>query len=158
MAKHIGFYATAALAASTGLTDHGRVNADVRRLAHDFVTVDAAQDDTISLGLFDWDILLDDLSIFDFDDLGTGITASIGDKTYPTALCNAQDVATAAGQAKVLKSTTLANRKKPLWGLLGYASKDAAKAVGASCELLLTLGGGNPTSGTVAWSIYGSPQ
>lgn len=158
MAKHIGAYATLALAASTGLTDHGRINADVRRLAHDYVTVDAAENDTVSLGLFDWDILLDDLSHLDFTDLGTSVTLDIGDVTYPAALVDGQDVATAAGSVKLLKSTAIDNRKKPLWGMLGYASKEAAKAVGARCELLASIKDANPASGTLAWSIYGSPQ
>lgn len=159
MTKHIGAYATAAAATSTGLNDKDRVNGEVRRLAHDYVTVDAAADDTIRLGYFDWDTLLDPVqSVIEFDDLGTGVTMDVGDVTYPAALVDGQDVATAAGTVSPVKSVAAANRRKPLWGMLGYASLAAAKAVGARCELLASLKDANPASGTVAWSIYGSPQ
>lgn len=159
MPKFIGSYATAAAATSAGLVDQGRAGGRVCRLAHDFVTADAAQNDTIQLGYFDWDTLLDpELSVVEFTDLGTSVTMDIGDVTYPDALCAAQDVATAAGTCNPLKSVTIANRRKPLWEMLGYASLAAAKLIGARCELLATLEGANPASGTVGWTIYGSPR
>lgn len=159
MTKHIGAYATLALAASTGLTGEGRVNSPVRRLSHDYVTVDAAQNDTISLGFFDWDTLLDpELSVVEFTDLGTSVTMDIGDVTDPDALVAAQDVAAAAGTCNLLKSVTIANRRKPLWEMLGYATLAAAKLVGARAELLATLEAADPASGTIGWTIYGSPQ
>jgi hypothetical protein len=71
-------------------------------------------------------------------------------------------VATAAGSVSLLKSVAIANRRKPLWQLAGYASlqaaKDATIADGSRAELIATLKGANPASGTIAWSIYGSPQ
>lgn len=159
MAKLIGLYATAALATSAGLIDQGRAGGRVCRLAHDVVTADAAQNDTIQLGFFEWDALLDpELSVVEFTDLGTSVTMDIGDVTYPDALCAAQDVATAAGTCNPLKSVTIANRRKPLWEMLGYATIAAAKAIGPRCELLATLEGANPASGTVGWTIYGSPK
>lgn len=159
MANHIGAYATAAAATSTGLNDFGRKNGEVRRLAHDYVTVDAAENDTVTLGQVDWDTVIDDvLSTIEFSDLGTSVTLDIGDVTYPAALMDGQDVATAAGSALICKSVAIGNRKKPLWGMLGYASLAAAKLIGARCTLLASIKDANPASGTLAWSIYGSPQ
>lgn len=159
MAKVIGIYATAALAASSGLTDQARVGGQVRRLAHDVYTGDLAQDDTVSLGKFDWDTILDPtLSIVEFSDFGTSVTLDIGDVTYPAALCDGQDIATAAGTANPLKTVSIADRRKPLWQMLGYATLAAAKAVGARCELLASFKDANPASGTLGWTIYGSPQ
>lgn len=159
MTKHIGVYAALAAASSAGLTDAGRINAQVRRLAHDYVTVDAAQDDTIKLGQFDWDTLLDPtLSIVEFDDFGTSVTLDIGDVTYPAALLADQDIATAAGTVNPLKTLTIAKRRQPLWQALGYASLAAARAVGSRCELLASFKDANPASGTLGWTIYGSAQ
>lgn len=159
MPKFIGLYATAAAAASTGLVADARVNSPVRRLAHDVVTADAAQNDTVSLGSFDWDTILDpDLSIVEFTDFGTSVTLDIGDVTYPLALLDSQDIATAAGTVNPLKSVTIANRRKPLWSMLGYASLAAARLIGARCELLAKFMDANPDSGTLGWTIYGSAQ
>lgn len=159
MAKVIGIYATAAAATSTGLAAHGRINGEVRRLAHDVYTGDLAQNDTVSLGHFNWNTLLDPaLSIVEFSDFGTSVTLDIGDVTYPAALCDGQDIATAAGTANPLKSVTVANRRKPLWEMLGYASLTAARAVGQRCELLASFKDANPDSGTLGWTIYGSDQ
>ncbi len=159
MPKFIGSYATAAAATSAGLVDQGRAGGRVCRLAHDFVTVDAAQNDTIQLGFFDWDTLLDPtLSVVEFTDLGTSVTMDIGDVTYENALCAAQDVSSAAGTINPLRSVTIANRRRPLWEMLGYATLAAAKLIGPRCELLAKLEGANPDSGTIGWTIYGSPR
>ena len=159
MAKLIAAYATAAAAANPALNDQARVGGEVRRLAHDYITADAAADDTVQLGFVDWDTVIDDvLSEIQFSDFGTGVTLDIGDVTYPAALMDGQDVAAAAGSALIAKSVAIGNRKKPLWGMLGYASLAAAKLIGARCELLATFKDANPDSGTLAWSIYGSPQ
>ncbi|MBX9707223.1 MAG: hypothetical protein K2X61_04735 [Caulobacteraceae bacterium] len=159
MATVIGVYATAALAASTGLVADARINSPVRRLAHDVYTGDLAQNDAVSLGKFDWDTILDPaLSIVEFTDFGTSVTLDIGDVTYPTALCVDLDIATAAGTANPLRSVSIADRRKPLWSMLGYASLAAAKAVGARCELLASFKDANPASGTLGWTLYGSAQ
>lgn len=114
--------------------------------------------DTISAAVLAWDTILDPYgSDFSFDDLGTGNTLSLGDVTYPNALCNAQDVATAAGSAKACKSVDIANYFKPLWQMLGYADIDAARAVGKQCELLFTINSAAAT-GTLSWRFKGSPQ
>jgi hypothetical protein len=159
MAKVIGVFATAALAASSGLTDQARVGGQVRRLAHDSYTGDLAQNDTVSLGELDWDTFLDPaLSIVEFSDFGTSVTLDIGDVTSPSALCADLDIATAAGTANPLRSVSIANRRLPLWQMLGYASLAAAKAVGSRCELLASFKDANPASGTLGWTLYGSPQ
>jgi hypothetical protein len=159
MTKFLGVYATLAAASSAGLIDQARAGGRVCRLSHDYQTMDAAQNDTISLGEFDWDTLLDpELSVVEFTDLGTSVTMDIGDATFPDALVAAQDVATAAGTCNLLKSVSIANRRKPLWEMLGHATIAAAKLVAARCELLATLEAANPVSGTVGWTIYGSPQ
>lgn len=159
MTKHIGAFATLALAASSGLTDQARVGGQVRRLAHDYVTVDAAENDTVKLAVLDWDTLLDPtLSIVEFDDFGTSVTLDIGDVTYPAALCDGQDIATAAGTANPCKTLTIAKRRQPLWQALGYATLAAAKLVGSRCELLASFKDANPASGTLGWTLYGSPQ
>lgn len=114
--------------------------------------------DTVQLAVVPWETVIDPYqSDFSFDDLGVGVTFSIGDVTNPTALCNAQDVAAAAGTAKVCKSLDIANYFKPLWAALGYASLAAAKAVGAQCELLGTIGAAAAT-GTLSWQIKGQKR
>lgn len=124
-------------------------------LIRDTIELSAAAADTVSLGSFDWDTVINPLnSTFWFDDLGTGNTVSIGDITYPNALCNAQDTATAAGSALVLKSVDIANYFKPLWAQLGYASLAAARAVGARCELLAKVNSA-AAAGTLTWQIVG---
>jgi hypothetical protein len=159
MAKVIGVFATAALAASTGLVADARINAPVRRLAHDNYVGDLAENDVVSLGKFDWDTILDPaLSIVEFTDFGTGVTLDIGDVTYPTALTDGQDIAAAAGTVNPLKSVSIANRRKPLWSMLGYATLAAARAIGPRCELLASFKDANPDSGTIGWTLYGSAQ
>jgi len=114
--------------------------------------------DTVSAAVLAWDTIIDPYgSDFSFDDLGTGNTLSLGDVTYPNALCNAQDVATAPGTAKALKTVDIANYFKPLWQILGYADIEAARAVGQRCELLFTINAAAAT-GTLTWRLKGSPQ
>ena len=105
------------------------------------------------------DTLLDDLSSVDFDDMGTSVNVDIGFLNDPDALCDGQDVSTAAGNVKLMKSVTIANRTKPLWALAGYASKQAAIDAGyEKATVTLTFVDANPASGSLAWHIYGSPQ
>lgn len=166
MAKFIGAILGAAHAAISGaagsLVDPFYCNGRVARMLSDYWTGDAAQDDQISLGFVDWTTRFDAISTIDFDDMGTSITLDVGVALDTDCLIAAQDVATAAGSVSLLKSVAIANRRKPLWQLAGYASAQAARtatvAVGGRAELLATLKGGNPGSGTLAWSIYGSPQ
>lgn len=159
MPKFIGAAATAAAAANPPLNDQGRINGQVRRLAHDSWNGDAAQNDTVSLGFVDWDTLMDPtLSTLAFDDFGTGVNLDVGDVTYPAALTSGQDISSAAGSINPLRSVSIANRRRPLWQMLGYASLAAARAVGPRAELLATFKDGNPGVGTLAWTLYGSAQ
>lgn len=174
MTRFIGAVLGAAHAAQSGaagsLVDPFFNNGRVARILGDFWTGDAVQDDTISLGYVDWSTRFDAISTIEFDDMGTSITLDVGvavnalnvGATAPACLISAQDVATAAGTVSLLKSVGIANRRKPLWQLAGYASaqiaRDATKADGGRAELIATLKGGNPGAGTIAWSIYGSPQ
>lgn len=116
----------------------------------------AAAADTVSLGKVDWETIIDPTAASSiwFDDLGTGQTISIGDATFPNALCNATDTSTAAGTALVMKSVDVANYFKPLWQILGHASLAAAKLVASSCELLATNNAAAAT-GTLTWQIIG---
>ena len=126
----------------------------------DYYTGDAAQNDVLVLAEdLKWDTLLDDLSSVDFDDMGTSVNVDIGFLNDPDALCDGQDVSTAAGNVKLMKSVTIANRTKPLWALAGYASKQAAIDAGyEKATITLTFVDANPASGSLAWHIYGSPQ
>lgn len=102
-----------------------------------------------------WETVIDPyLSDFSFDDMGAAQTLSIGDATFPTALCNAQDTGTAAGTAKVMRSVDIANYFKPLWQVLGHASLAAAKLVAPACTLIGTTAT-NAATGTLVWQIHG---
>lgn len=166
MARYIGAILGAAHAANSGaagsLTDPFFCNGRVARMLSDYWTGDAAQNDYVSLGYVDWTTRFDAISQIDFDDFGTSITLDVGVAADPDCLVAAQDVATAAGSVSVLKSVSIANRRKPLWQLAGYASAQAARAAtvkdGGRAELIATFKGGDPASATLAWSIYGSPQ
>lgn len=166
MARFIGAILGAAHAAANGaagsLVDPFYNNGRVARMLSDYWTGDAAQDDVVSLGYVDWTTRFDAISQIDFDDMGTAITLDVGVALDPDCLIAAQDVATAAGSVSLLKSVAITNRRKPLWQLAGFASlqaaKDATVADGGRAELIATLKGGNPGAGTIAWSIYGSPQ
>lgn len=174
MARFIGAILGAAHAATTinanPLTDPYFHNGRVARILKDYITVDAAQNDYVSLGYVGWDTRFDEISALNFDDFGTSITLDVGVASNtanvgagaPACLINGQDIATAAGSVAFMKSVGIANRHKPLWQLAGFASfqaaKDATVADGGRAELIATFKGGDPTSGTLAWSIYGSPQ
>lgn len=174
MAKFIGAILGAAHAATSGavgsFVDPYFTNGRVARILKDVWTGDAAQNDTISLGFVGWDTRFDGVSTIHFTDLGTAITMDVGVAAIATVnaagaaacLVNGQDVATAAGTVGLLKSVAITDLHKPLWQLAGFtslqAARDATTADGSRAELLATLKGGNPDAGTVAWSIYGSPQ
>lgn len=164
MAKHLGVRVATVVAAAAASGAFAGVNSayaggEVRCLARDYVTVDAAENDTVSLGTFDWDtVIYDGPSLFQFSDFGTSVTLDIGDATYPAALVDGQDIATAAGEARILKSVAIASRSAPLWQMLGHATLAAAKAIADRCELLASFKDANPASGTLCWEIFGSPQ
>lgn len=174
MARFIGAILGAAHAAANGaagsLVDPFFNNGRVARILGDYWTGDAAQNDVVSLGYVDWSTRFDAISTLDFDDMGTAITLDVGVASNAanvgagavSCLISGQDVATAAGSVGLLKSVAIANRRKPLWQLAGYASaqaaKDATVSDGGRAELIATLKGGDPGAGTIAWSIYGSPQ
>lgn len=132
-------------------------NSSDKILVRDTIELAASAADTVQLGYAPWETVIAPASTFYFDDLGTGCTLSIGDVTYPNALCAAQDVATAAGSALVMKSVDIANYFKPLWQVLGYASLAAAQAVGSRCELLATVNTA-AAAGTLTWQIAGNPR
>jgi hypothetical protein len=159
MTKHIGSLVGAAVAASSwqGLNPAYR-NGRVARLVKDYITVDAAQNDTVSLGFFDWRTVFDEHSRINFGDAGTSVNLDVGDVTNPDGLIDGQDISTAAGNVELLKSVAIGDRHKPLWQMLGYSTIDDALAVGAQCELLATFMDANPASVTLAWTFYGSPQ
>lgn len=123
-------------------------------LIRDTVELAAAPvDDTIWLGKFPSNTILDpDGCKVWFDDLGTSVTLDIGDVNDPNGLLAAQDVATAAGSASVMKSVDIANYFKPLWAQLGYT-----KDPGGLIELYGTIKGAAAT-GTVSWQLKGSPR
>lgn len=124
-------------------------------IMRDKIEAAAAATDQIQIAKVPWETILDPFgSDFSFDDLGTGTTLSAGDVTYPNALCNATDVATAAGTAKLMKSVDINNYYKPLWETLGYASLAAAKLIGAQCELLFTVNTA-AAAGTLVWQVKG---
>lgn len=173
MTRHIGAILGAAHAATSGaagsLTDPYFCNGRVARIARDYITVDAAENDTVVLGHFDWATRFDALSVLEFSDFGTGISVDVGVEVGPTdgaadpdCLVDGQDVATAAGSCSLLKSVVIADRHKPLWELAGFSSaqvaRDATTANGGRATVIATLLGGDPDSGTLSWSFYGSPQ
>lgn len=157
MAKFFGSLIGSIISAaqSVPLVSVAYAGGEDRVLARDTIELAAAAADTVSLGNFDWETILNPVtSVFWFDDLGTGNTVSVGDIGFPNALCNAQDTSTAAGSALIMKSVDIANYWKPLWQVLGYASLAAAKAVGKQCELLAKVNSAAATN-TLTWQICG---
>lgn len=127
-------------------------------LARDTIELAASATDTVQAALLPWETVLNPYTCdASFDDLGTGTTLSLGDITYPNALCNATDVATAAGTIKAMKSVDIANYFKPLWQTLGYATLAAAQAVGAQCELLWKINTA-AAAGTLSWQLMGTKR
>ncbi|HYE47304.1 MAG TPA: hypothetical protein VEA44_16185 [Caulobacter sp.] len=159
MTAYIGaLYGAAHAAASWQGLNPAYRNGRVARLVKDYWTGDAAQNDTVSLGFFDWGTVFDEHSRINFSDFGTSVNLDVGDATNPDGLIDGQDISTAAGNVELLKSVAIGDRHKPLWQMLGHASIDAAKDIAPQCELLATFMDANPASGTLAWTIYGSPQ
>ena len=124
-------------------------------LVRDTITLAAAPiADTISLGVFGWETVLDQYDCFLSNAaLGASTTLSIGDVTYPAALDAAFSTSSAA-QKTLCSAVTIGNYFQPLWSLLGYATLAAAQAVGLQCELLATIGGAAAT-GVVTWRFTG---
>jgi hypothetical protein len=124
-------------------------------LCRDTILLAAAPaNDTIQLAIVGWETILAPGSMIWFDALGAATTLSVGDITYPTALVNAQDTHTAAGNVNASKNLTIDKYFQPLWQALGYADLKTAQAVGAQCELLGKIGGGAAT-GNVTWNLSG---
>lgn len=126
-------------------------------IIRDTIELNTVANDTVRLAVLDWDTVLSPGGQFYFDDLGTGCTLSVGDITYPNALCNAQDVATAAGSALIMKSVDIANYFKPLWQVLGYPTLAAARLVGLQCELLFKVNTA-AAAGTLTWQLHGQKR
>src|SRR4051812_12390423 len=90
---------------------HGLDRATDHVIVRDTIELAAAAAATnIQAAVLGWESILDPYqSDFSFDDMGAGaVTLSLGDVTYPNALCNATDVNAAAGTAKALKSVDVA--------------------------------------------------
>lgn len=172
MARFIGAVLGAAHAANSGmpgsLTNPAYHNGRVARLARDLWTGDAAQNDDVELVNLKWDTVLDDLSYIDFGDAGTGVNldvgfaVAVGGVADVDALVDGQDISTAAGQVKLLKTVAIENRHKPLWQLAGFtslqAARDATRKNGGLAKLIATFVDANPGAVTLSWAIYGSPQ
>lgn len=157
MTKRYGvFVGTPKQAFPTQMVDMGFENAADVILVRDKITLAAAPAaDVISLGVFGWESMLDpDKCIFAHDDLGASVTLAIGDITTPAALFAATSAHSATSNIAMLGAISNANAYKRLWEILGYATVAAAQAVGAQCELLMTIAGAAAT-GTVRWKIEG---
>lgn len=152
MTKQVGILATALAAAiQTSRPAQGQLGGKQTVFVRDVWDGDAAQNDTVSLGLVPYEAILDPVgSVIFFDDMGTSITLDLGDATHTNTLVAAADVATAAGSVSALKAVDIINHGFPLWKMLGYTTNP-----GGNCELLATLAGGNPAAGTLAWQIIG---
>ena len=157
MANQFGSLVGAVLSAlqSTPLVSIALKGGTDTAFIRDTCEVAAAAADTVTLGKLDWESLINPVtSVFWFDDLGTGNTVSVGDASFPNALCNAQDTSTAAGSALILKSVDIANYFKPLWQQLGHATLAAAKLTGKQCTLLAKVNAA-AGAGTLTWQIMG---
>lgn len=117
----------------------------------------AAIADTVQLGIFGWETVLNPGGMIWFDNLGANSTFSVGDITTFNALVNAQDSHTAAGNVNITKNITIDKFFQPLWQLLGYADLPTAQKVGAQCELLLKIAGGAAT-GNITWNLSGQKR
>ena len=110
----------------------------------------AAVNDTISLGIFGSQAVLDPLGChFHFDDLGATTTIDVGSATAPAAMVSGQDVSAAAGSTSLFKGVDISKWFEPLWKVLGLASDP-----GGQIELLATVKASAAT-GTFVWSIKG---
>ncbi|WP_332772938.1 hypothetical protein [Phenylobacterium sp.] len=153
MPTHYGALVGALLSAAvqTTLVPLALKGGSDRVFIRDRITVDAAQNDLISLGSLPSTAIINPTTSFiQFGDLGTSVTMDVGSAAAENALVAAADVATAAGSVGVLASVAITDLWKPLWELLGL-SEDP----GGFIELFAKLEGANPASGTVAWQICG---
>ena len=159
MAKHLGVLVGAIKAAVPFQpVDAAFENTKDTVLVRDYTVLAAAPAaDTVSLGFFGWESIVDPVGsdVF-YDNLGAGTTLSVGDVTHTTALLNAQ-ATSAAGSSKVGQTNAKTLWYAPLWQALGYASLAAAQAVGSNCELLATIGGAAAT-GNLLWSLKGQKR
>lgn len=112
--------------------------------------------DRVVLGTLPLDaVLLINLSDISHDAMGTGVTLSVGDATYPAAL-NAAAAAATAGSRKVGASVNIDKTGAPLWEMLGYASREAAYSANLKgITLYATFPAGAAVAGTVSWTILG---
>lgn len=130
----------------------------------DILTFDGAQNDTIFMGLLPDDAVLSDaLSKVQWTGLGANVTLSIGVEDNTTQkfrsltvdgaglvgktgiLLDAEAVSN-GGNASMVKDVALTDRFKPLWELAGLTASS-----GQDLKVIATVGGGNPSSGTIAW-------
>lgn len=127
-------------------------------IARDRITLAAAAIlDQIELARnIPWETVLDVHQCqFSFAALGAGSTLSIGDGgANPAALSAAIATAVATKGVDALSAVAIANHHKPLWGLFGYASLAAARAVTPACTLYARVGGAAAT-GLVTWQFMG---
>ncbi|HEY1448851.1 MAG TPA: hypothetical protein VGF33_09960 [Caulobacteraceae bacterium] len=132
-----------------------------KTVVRDTITLAAAPAaDTIlacPAGGLGWESILDpDECWAHWSALGAGVTVSLGDATFPTALDNLVAMA-AAGKANLLSAVTPPNYYLPLWQQLGYATLAAALAVAKQPTLIFTTSGAAAT-GTLTWRLEGSPR
>jgi hypothetical protein len=142
-------------------------NGRVARIARDLWTGDAAQNDDVVLAEVDWNTVIDETSFINFTDFGTGVNLDVGVAVGPSGanincLVSGQDISTAAGTAGLLRSVAITARHQPLWQLAGFASLQAARSATRATDgravIIATFKDGNPVAGTLAWTIFGSPQ
>lgn len=131
----------------------------IKRGALDTVELAAAAvGDRVFLGRFPLDAILDAFdSKMGYDALGTGVTLSVGDDSDDDALAAAA-AASSAGTRAIAASVDIANYCKPLWGMLGYASRDLAVAAQSvkdgGCNLWAKVKAASTTAtGTLTWQI-----
>jgi hypothetical protein len=168
MARFIGAVLGAAHAGTSSQTTRpAYANGRVARIARDLWTGDAAQNDDVVLADVDWNTVFDEHSFINFTDFGTGVNLDVGVAVGPSGadidcLVDGQDISTAAGKVELLKSVAIGDRHKPLWQLAGFTSYEAAKSATRAndgrAKLIATFKDGDPASGTLAWTIFGSPQ
>lgn len=108
-----------------------------------------------------WDFIpIRELSTVNFDDAGTSVTLNFGDALDDDILIAAQDIAAAAGSCSAIKTVDIANEGKPLWQLLGYASRDAAVLANSGLQtasLFFTIAGAATGAACdLAWKLVGT--
>ena len=152
---------------SDAVTRPAYANGRVARIARDLWTGDAAQNDDVVLAEVDWSTVIDETSFINFTDFGTGVNLDVGVAVGPSGsdidcLVDGQDISTAAGTSALLRSVAIGDRHKPLWQLAGFtslaAAREASSANGGRAVIIATFVDGNPALGTLAWTIFGSPQ